>query len=55
MLCETTSLDNKEKEEDNLSGDRLINLKMLTTKIEKYLMCRQCEQEKAVQINQKTK
>ena len=27
MLCEPTCLDNEEKEGDNLSGNRLINLK----------------------------
>ena len=39
MLYETTCLDNREKEVYNLSGNRLINLKILTTNIEKILLC----------------
>ena len=35
MLCKPISSDNKEKEGDNLSGNRLINLKILTTNIDK--------------------
>ena len=36
MLCEPTCLDNKEKEGYNLSGNRLITLKILTTNIEYF-------------------
>ena len=35
MLYEPTSSDNEEKEGDNLSGNHLINLKILTTNIKK--------------------
>ena len=34
MLCKPRSSDNKQKEGDNISGDRLINIKKLTTNIE---------------------
>ena len=50
MLCEPTCLDNKEKEGDNLRVNSLINLKTLTTNIEKLVVCRQCAQEKALQM-----
>ena len=36
MLQEPISSDNKEKEGDNISGNRLIILKILTTNIEKF-------------------
>ena len=38
MLCDPSGPDNKEKEEDNLSSNRLINLNILTTNIEKNLV-----------------
>ena len=50
MLCEPISPDNGEKVGDNLSGNRLINLKILTTNIEKFIACQTCAQEKAIQI-----
>ena len=48
MLCEPNISYNKEKERDNLSGNRLINLKILTTNIDNFLLCQQYAQEKAV-------
>ena len=36
MLCEPTCLDNEKKEGDNISGNRLINLKIFTTNIENF-------------------
>ena len=50
MLCEPTCLDNEEKEEDNISGDHLINIKRFTTYIEKYLVCQQCAYENSLQM-----
>ena len=50
MLCEPISSNSKEKEGDNLSGNCLINLKMLTTNIEKFLVRQKCAQEKALQM-----
>ena len=50
MLCETESSYNKEKEGDNLSSNRLINVKILTTNVDEYLVYRKCAQEKAVQM-----
>ena len=35
MLCEPTCLENKDKEGDNTSCNSLINLKILTTNIDK--------------------
>ena len=50
MLCDPTSSDNEEKEGDNLSGNCLINLKKLTTDIEKPLVCRKFSQGKGIQL-----
>ena len=50
MLREPTCLDHKEKKEDNLSGRRLINLKILTTNIEIFCVCQQCVNDKALQM-----
>ena len=50
MSCEPIISDNKEKGGDNLSGNHLINLNILTTDIEILLVFRQCVQEKALQM-----
>ena len=50
MFYEPTCLDNKQKQGDNLSSNRLINLKILTNNIDNFLVFRQCEQEKAPQM-----
>ena len=42
MLCEPISSDNKNKEEDDISSNHLINLKILTTNKYIFLVCRQC-------------
>ena len=42
MLCEPTRSDNENKEGYNISGNRVINLKILTTNIENCLVCQQC-------------
>ena len=36
MLCEPISSDNEEKGGDNLSGNRLINLEILTTNVNNF-------------------
>ena len=36
ILCEPTSSDNKEKEGDNPSNNRLVNLKKLTTNMDNF-------------------
>ena len=48
MLCEPTLLDNEDKEADNLSSNRLINLKILTTNTGNVLVYQQFAQEKAL-------
>ena len=50
ILCEPTCLENEEKYGDNIIGNPLINLKRLTTNIEKLLVCQQCEQDNALQM-----
>ena len=50
MLCNRTCLDNEEKDGYNIIGNPLIKLKILTTNIQKLLVCQQCEQEKALKI-----
>ena len=53
MLCDPKGSDNKEKGGDNLSCNNLINLKILSTKIEKILVCLKCAHDKDVQIKLK--
>ena len=50
MLCEPTCLDKKEIDGDNLIINLFIKLKILTTNIDKLLVCQQCEQEKSLQM-----
>ena len=50
MLLEPPSSDNKEKEVDKISGNRLINLKILTTNVNIFLECQQYAQEKYFQL-----
>ena len=50
MLCELACLDNEEKEGDNISGNRLINLKISTTNKGKVFVCQKCAQEKDLQM-----
>ena len=50
MLYDPISSDNKERLVDILSGNRGINLKILTTNIENFLVCQKCVQEKALQM-----
>ena len=48
MLCAPISQDNYGKEGYRLSGNRLFNIKF-TTNIEKFPVCQQCAQDKALQ------
>ena len=42
--------DQEEKKEDVLNGNRIINLKNLITNIDKILVCKECAQERELQI-----
>ena len=50
MLCEPTSSDNEEKEGDNISSNRPVNLIVLTTNIEKILVYQQCAHYKDLRM-----
>ena len=49
MLCEPSCSYNENKNRDDLSSNRLINLKMLASNIEIFL-CQQCAHEKSVKM-----
>ena len=48
MVWDPTCLDNEDKEGDNLSGNHLINVQILTTNVEKVLVFWKCSYEKAL-------
>ena len=50
MICESINSDQEEKIGDLLNGNRSINLKYLITNIDKFLVCRECAQERGLQI-----
>ena len=50
MLCESVNSYQKEKEGDLLKGNRIMNLKNLITNIDKFLVCKECAQGRALQI-----
>ena len=50
MLCEYVNSDQEEKEGDLLNGNRIINLKNLITNMDKFLVCKECAQERDLQI-----
>ena len=50
MVWDPICLDNEDKEGDNLSGNHLINVQILTTNVEKVLVFRKCSYEKALQM-----
>ena len=50
MLSESVNTDQEEKEEDVLKGNCIINLKNLSTNIEKNLLCKECVKERDLQI-----
>ena len=50
MMCESVNSDNEEKEGDVLNGNCIINLKNLFSNIDTFLVCKECAQEKELQI-----
>ena len=50
MLCESVNTDQEEKEGDVLKGNRITNLKNLSTNIENVLLCKECVKERELQI-----
>ena len=50
MICESVNSDHEEKEGDVLNGNRIINLEFLITNIDKCLVCKECAQERELQI-----
>ena len=50
MMCESMISDQEEKEGDVLNGNRIINLKNLITNIDNVLVCKECAQEREIQI-----
>ena len=46
MMCESVNYDQEEKEGDVLNVNRIINLKNLITNIDKFLVCKECAQER---------
>ena len=50
MMCESVNSDKEEKEGDVLNGNRIINLKNLITNIDNFLVCKECAQERELQI-----
>ena len=50
MLCESVNSDQEEKEGDLLNSNRIINLNNLITNTDTFLMCKECAQERELQI-----
>ena len=50
MMCESVNSDQEEKEGDVLNGYCIISLKNLITNIDKFLVCKECAQERELQI-----
>ena len=50
MICESVNSDQEEKEGDLLNGNRIINLNNLITNINNFLLCKECEQKRDLQI-----
>ena len=50
MMCESVNSEQKEKEGNLLNGNRIINLKNLITNIDIFLVCKECAQERELQI-----
>ena len=46
MMFESIKSKQEEKEEDVLNGNRIINLNIIITNIDKLLVCKQCAQER---------
>ena len=50
MLCESVNYDQEEIEEELLNVNLIINLNNLITNIDKVLVCKECAQERDLQI-----
>ena len=50
MMCESVNSGQEEKEGDVQIGNRIINLKNLISNIDKFLVCKECAQERELQI-----
>ena len=50
MMCESVNSDQEEKEGDVLNGNHIINQKGFITNIDIFLVCRDCAQERELQI-----
>ena len=50
MMCESVNSNQEEKEGYLLNGNRIINLKNLITNINKCLVCKECAQQRELQI-----
>ena len=50
MMCESVNSDQEEKEGDVLNGNRIINLNDFITSIDNFLVCKECAQERELQI-----
>ena len=50
MICESVNSDQEEKEGDILNINRIINLNNLITNMNKFLVCKEYAQERALQI-----
>ena len=50
MICGSIKYDKEEKEGGVLNGNCIINLKNLITNIDRLLVCKECAQERDLQI-----
>ena len=50
MMCESVNSDQEEKEGDVLNGNNILNLKNLISNIDIFLVCKECAQEREIQI-----
>ena len=50
MMSESVNSGQEEKEGDVLNGNRIINLNNLITNIDIFLVCKECAQERELQI-----
>ena len=55
MLCESVNSDQEEKDSDLLNGNRIINLKNLITNMDKFLVYKECAQERDLPIKSEEK
>ena len=46
MMCESVNSDQEEKQGDVLNGSSFVNLKNLITNMDKFLVCKECAQQR---------